>query len=492
MGKEVKLKINDKEFTVPAEWTVIRACHENGIDVPHYCYHKDLTIAGNCRICMVAVKGAPRPVVACAQPVAEGMEVQTGGKDVEEARKSVMEFLLINHPLDCPECDQAGECKLQDYSYEYGRDHGRFHEEKVVKSKTTMGPHVKYWGSRCIVCTRCVRFTEEVSGGGELGVIYRGDKSEIALFPGKVLDNPLSMNTVDICPVGALVSSDFLFQSRVWHLHSRPSVCADCSVGCNTRVDMNAKGEIKRITPRRNDQVNKEWMCDYGRLSFPYVYENRLMKTLVDGKEATYKEARKAALALLRKPGAAVLASAWNTNEAFAAMKDFLGAHLPDVKIHGYANPGRADEVFPGFTISGDKNPNRAGMREILGFDADESLKALAASKGAISALLLVNNVPGYVPTAEMKAVLDRTENVIVMDFANGELLRYGNVAVALPTLTTYEKSGTLVNRQGIHQKFMPVMEPVNFGRHEVEMFHDFARDLKAAVSAAPAAKVKA
>jgi NADH-quinone oxidoreductase subunit G len=481
--KEVKIKIDDKELTVPANWTVIRAAHENGIDVPHYCYHKDLTIAGNCRICMVGLKGAPRPVVACAQPVAEGMEVTTKGKDVEEARKSVMEFLLINHPLDCPECDQAGECKLQDYSYEYGRDHGRFHEEKVVKSKATMGPHVKYWGSRCIVCTRCVRFEEEVSGQGTLGVIYRGDRSEISLFPGKTLDNPLSLNTVDICPVGALVSSDFLFQTRVWNLHSRPSLCADCAVGCNTRVDLNAKEQIKRIVPRRNDQVNKEWMCDYGRLSFPYVHENRLMKPLVDGKDAPYKEARQAAAALLGKGRVVFLISAWNSNEAFEALRH-LAAAVPGSEVAGYANPGRADEVFPGFTISGDKNPNRKGMQEVLGIDADASLKELASDKGKIATLVLVHNIPGYQPTAEMKAVLDRSENVVLLDLAKSDLLKYGNVAVALPTLTTFEKSGTFVNKDGVRQKFLPVIEPVNFGRHEVEIFNDLARELQHAAVA--------
>jgi NADH-quinone oxidoreductase subunit G len=494
--KDVKIKIDDKEYTVPSNWTVIKACQENGIDVPHYCYHPDLSIAGNCRICMVGVKGMPRPVVACAQPIAENMEVTTKGKDVEDARKAVMEFMLINHPLDCPECDQAGECKLQDYSYTYGRDHGRFHEEKVVKSKATMGPHVKYWGSRCIVCTRCVRFEDEVSGQGNLGVIYRGDRSEIALFPGKTLDNPLSLNTVDICPVGALVSSDFLYQTRVWNLHSRPSMCADCAVGCNTRVDMDAKGNIKRIVPRRNDKVNKAWMCDYGRLSFPYVKENRLMKPLVDGKEVPYKDARKAAAELLKKKNVVVLVSAWNSNEAFAAVKAFVEKHLPGAGIAGYANTGRADEVFPGFTISGDKNPNRKGMQEILGIDADASLKELAADKERIGALVLMHNIPGYEPTAELKAVLDRTESVILMDIAKSGLLKYGNVSVAFPTLTSFEKSGTFVNKDGIHQKFLPVMEPVNFGRNEVEMFkdleHEFQAHGAAAAGAAGAVKAKA
>ncbi len=480
MTKEVKIKIDEKEFTVPSNWTVIKACHENGVDVPHYCYHPDLSIAGNCRICMVGVKGAPRPVVACAQPIADGMEVTTKGKDVEEARKSVMEFMLINHPLDCPECDQSGECRLQDYSYEYGQDHGRFHEEKVTKSKATMGPHVKYWGSRCIVCTRCVRFTDEVSGTKELGVIYRGDRSEIALFPGETLDNPLSLNTVDICPVGALVSSDFLFQSRVWNLHSAPSVCADCSVGCNTRVDMDAKSTIKRINPRRNDEVNKEWLCDYGRLSFPYVQENRLMKPMVDGKDAMYKDAKKNAAALLHKPGAVILVSAWNTNETFTAIKEIIAKNFPQVKIAGYANSGRADEVFPGFTIKGDKNPNRAGLKEILGIDADASLAELAADKNPISSLLLIHNIANYTVTPTLQAVLDRTENVILMDFAKSDLLKYGNVSIALPTLTSFEKSGTFVNFNGIHQTFAPVMEPVNFGRSEVEMLQDLAKESQA------------
>ncbi|MEO7426491.1 MAG: 2Fe-2S iron-sulfur cluster-binding protein [Fibrobacteria bacterium] len=490
--KEVKIKIDDKEVTVPSNWTVIKACHENGIEVPHYCYHPDLSIAGNCRICMVGVKGAPRPVVACAQPITENMEVTTKGKDIEEARKSVMEFMLINHPLDCPECDQAGECRLQDYSYDYGRDHGRFHEEKVVKSKATMGPHVKYWGSRCIVCTRCVRFTDEVSGTGDLGVIYRGDRSEIALFPGKTMDNPLSMNTVDICPVGALVSSDFLYQTRVWNLKSADSMCSDCAVGCNTRVDFDAKGTIKRIVPRRNDKVNKEWMCDYGRLSFPYAQENRLMKPLVDGRDAPYKDARKAALELLAKKSVVILVSAWNTNEAFAAVKEFAEMHLPGAGIAGYANPGRADEKFPGFTISGDKNPNRKGMQEILGIDAEVSLKELAADTARIGTLVMVHNIPGYAMTPELKAVLDRTESVILLDHAKSDLLKYGNVAVALPTLTTFEKAGTFVNKDGIAQVFQPAMEPANFGRSEAEMFQDFARELSAAAAVTGAvAKVK-
>jgi NADH-quinone oxidoreductase subunit G len=487
--KTVNLKIDGRDLTVPADWTVIRAAHANDIDIPNYCYHQDLSIAGNCRICMVNVKGMPRPVVGCATPVAEGMEVSTMAPDAVEARKGVMEFLLINHPLDCPECDQSGECKLQDYSVEHGRDHGRFTEEKVRKSKATMGPHVKYWGSRCIVCTRCVRFTDEISGTGELGVIYRGDRSEIATFPGRVLDNPLSLNTVDVCPVGALVSSDFLFQSRVWNLHSNPSVCGDCAIGCNTRVDLDGKDQIKRIKPRRNDAVNKEWMCDSGRLSFGYAHADRLHKPKVHGKDATWREARRAALDLLTgsNPGAktAVLVSAWNTVEAMEAVKSFVTTTIPAARIAAYGNPVQKDQVFPGFTISGDKNPNRAGLKQVFGIDDPaQSLKALAAETAPIGTLLLVHNIPGFVITPEFRAVLDRAENVILLDFATGDLLRYGNVAVALPTLTSFEKAGTFVNRDGLAQAFEAVMQPVTYGLAETEIIAALMADSRMAVQA--------
>ena len=304
------------------------------------------------------------------------------------------------------------------------------------------------------------------------------------------------MNTVDICPVGALVSSDFLYQARVWHLHSRPSICADCSVGCNTRVDMDAKGRSSASSPRRNDQVNKEWMCDYGRLSFPYVHENRLMKPMVDGKDAAYKDARKAAAALLgaehRGPGQRL--------EHQRDLRRRQGVRrsriLPGAGIAGYANPGRADEVFPGFTICGDKNPNRAGMQEILGIDADASLKELAADKAPIGTLLLVHNIPGYAGHAGIQGRAGPHRERGPDGSRQVGPARYGNVAVALPTLTTFEKSGTLVNKDGIAQKFLPVMEPANFGRNEAEMLHDLARDFNGRVRRAAgsngAAKVKA
>jgi hypothetical protein len=214
---------------------------------------------------------------------------------------------------------------------------------------------------------------------------------------------------------------------------------------------------------------------------------------MLDGKDAQWKDARKAAADLLKKPGAVILVSAWNSNETFAAVKEFVSANFPSARLHGYANPGRADEAFPGFTISGDKNPNRAGMKEILGIDPDASLRELAAGKEAIGTLLLIHNIANYTLAPELKAVLDRTESVVLMDFAKSDLLKYGNVAAALPTLTTFEKSGTFVNRTGVHQKFLPVMEPVSFGRGEAEMLQELARESKtqAAGQSSAASKVK-
>lgn len=466
----VNVKIDGRDLQVPAGTSVIKACHDNGIDVPHYCYHEDLSVAANCRICLVAVKGQPKLAVACGTPVAEGMEVATRSAEVDEARKGVMEFLLINHPLDCPECDQAGECRLQNYSYSYGRANGRFQELKVIKSKASLGPHVKYWGSRCIVCTRCVRFTNEVSGTEELGVIYRGDRSEIAVFPGKSLDNPLSMNTVDVCPVGALVSADFLYQARVWNLSRKDSICPDCSVGCNTQVDVDKKNTVKRITPRRNDQVNRSWMCDEGRLSFPYVYEKRLDKPQVEGQSSTWAQAFAAVQALL---GAgqriAVGVSAWNTTETMSEAQK-LSAKL-SAKLFGYAAPGRAEQVFPGFRISGDRNPNRAGLATLGVNDAEASVAAAASD--VIDTLVLVHNIPDPAAAAVVAPVVERARHVVLLHFAPTPWLSGAKAKVVLPTLTHFESQGHYVNGQGLSQAFESVVEPVTAGRSSHEILHD-------------------
>ena len=487
--KLLNIKLDGRELQVPAGTSVIKACHDNGIDVPHYCYHENLSVAANCRICLVAIKGQPKLAVACGTMVADGMEVTTQSKDVDEARKGVMEFLLINHPLDCPECDQAGECRLQNYSYTYGRDAGRFEEEKVVKSKATMGPHVKYWGSRCIVCTRCVRFTEEISGTQELGVIYRGDRSEIAVFPGSELDNPLSMNTVDVCPVGALVSANFLYQARVWDLKPKNSLCPDCAVGCNTRVDIDRKNVIKRIVPRKNDQVNKTWMCDEGRLSFPYVTKDRLVKPLIKGLGSTWAQAQAAVVAQIRKGGRVLIGvSAWNTVEAMQEAARL--AKLTGARIFGYGAPGRDDQVFPGFTISGDRNPNRSGLKSVLGIESAEASLAAAAAEPGADCLILMNNIPLSPPSAELQTLIAVAKSLVVLDFAETALTKQANVALA--TLCHHESSGTYINGKGIAQTFEPVLDPLTAGRLPHEILQDLIQTLSPPVAGKTGVKLGA
>jgi clan AA aspartic protease len=283
-----------KQF--PKGTRLIEACEQAGSYIPRYCYHKKLSSPGNCRMCLIEmgmpkmgpdrkpVLGAdgkpeinwmPRPQISCAQDVAEGMGVRTTSPLVEECRKGVMEFLLINHPLDCPICDQAGECRLQEFSVEYGNAESRFLENKVKKPKNVeLGPRVTLDDERCILCSRCIRFCQEVAKDDVLGFIDRGSHSVLTAHPGRKLENNYSLNTVDICPVGALTSSDFRFKMRVWFLKETKSFCTSCATGCNTVIGAR-EGVIYRQTPRENDAVNSTWMCDYGRLNFDYLHSDK-------------------------------------------------------------------------------------------------------------------------------------------------------------------------------------------------------------------------
>ena len=266
------LTIDGRDVEFEPGMTIIRAAERAGIVIPHYCWHAGLSVAGNCRMCLVEIEKMPKLAIACSTSAAEGMVVRTANERVKEARDAIMEFLLINHPLDCPICDQAGECRLQQYSFRYGPGGSRFLEEKVHKPKNVdIGRHIVFDAERCIVCTRCVRFCSEVSRTNELTVSYRGDHVTIETYPGMRLDNPYSGNTVDICPVGALTLKEFRFKQRVWFLKEIRSICPGCARGCNV-LDGVSGGKLLRMTPRTNPEVNRWWMCDEGRLSYEKLY----------------------------------------------------------------------------------------------------------------------------------------------------------------------------------------------------------------------------
>jgi NADH-quinone oxidoreductase subunit G len=289
----VTLTIDGKTAQVAKGTNVIEAAKTIGVDIPHYCYHPHLSIAGNCRMCQVSVKGQPKMTIACNTPVAEGMEVATHhtSKDVADAQAATLEFILINHPLDCTVCDQAGHCKLQDYHFEYNARPSRFLEEKVHKVKALpLGPTVMLDGERCIMCTRCVRFCDEITKTSELGMLNRGDQSVIAVSPGRELNNPLSGSVVDLCPVGALTHREWRFNTRIWFTKQTDSICAGCSTGCNVKV-AERDGKVVLVKARRNDAVNKEWLCDEGRYGFerflPAERLSRPLRNTPQGEQAT-------------------------------------------------------------------------------------------------------------------------------------------------------------------------------------------------------------
>ena len=271
----LKLKVNDKEIEVEEGLTVLQACEQAGYEIPRFCYHEKLSIAGNCRMCLVEIEKSPKPVASCAMPATDGMNIKTNTVMVEKARKGVMEFLLVNHPLDCPVCDQGGECDLQDQSMFYGVDKSRYRENKRQVPEKYMGPLIKTQMTRCIHCTRCIRFATEVAGVPELGAIGRGENMQITTYLEKAMESELSANVIDLCPVGALTSKPYVFEARPWELKKTESIDVMDAVGSNIRVDTYG-WEVKRILPRINEDINEEWISDKTRYACDGLKNQRL------------------------------------------------------------------------------------------------------------------------------------------------------------------------------------------------------------------------
>ncbi len=408
MENKVTLTINGRTLETEAGSTVLRTALANGIHIPHYCWHPGLSVAGNCRMCLVEIEGIPKLQTACSTAVRDGMVVRSDTDRVKTAVRHVLEFLLINHPVDCPVCDQAGECGLQEYYMMVGRYDSRFAENKVTKHKkaTPIGPWVMLDQERCILCSRCVRFTREISKSHEMAIFQRGDHCEIDVFPGQQLDNPYSANVIDVCPVGALTCRDFRYQCRVWYLKRTPSVCPGCSRGCSIEIHHSPirpqKGKGRRVfrfKPRYNPEVNHWWLCDAGRYGYKAIDEGRLRACAVaenGGRREVYNsEAVTALREALRGAEArrtAYLVSPDSTNEElFAARKLFrdtlnIRCWLPDIGVR----TGNEDD----FLIRQDKHPNTRGAMAIFGLsEADLMPAAEIASRATAEqiSLLLVN-----------------------------------------------------------------------------------------------------
>ena len=456
-----KLTIDGQEFEAAPGTTVLQAALSRGREIPHYCYHAGLSIAGNCRMCLVEVEKAPKLVIACSTQVADGMVVHTKSDKVKQAQASVMEFLLINHPLDCPICDQAGECRLQEYAVAYGTGRSRSEDPKVLFSKAIdIGAHVLLDQERCIQCSRCTRFCDEVTGTGELAFFDRGERTMIGIYPGKRLDNPYSGNVVDLCPVGALTLKEFRFETRVWYLKNTPTVCAGCARGCNVMVAVGRQQElmatsgqlddrIKRIVPRVNEEVNGHWICDEGRLSYErQLATERLFASRTAGGELTWDEAVRAAATALKPAAAAGRAGALFSprlaNETiFAWLKLFqaLGRVTTGVVR---LSAGADDRLL----LRADKGANSRGATWLCGAHATVEGVVERVRAGEIDTLVVLGDPLDAAdePTLD-PALAERLKHLIYVGPFLGSAAR--QASLALPAAAWAEEEGSLVNFEG-------------------------------------------
>jgi len=488
-----KVVIDGEEIEVKAGTTILQAALARGREIPHYCYHDGLSIAGNCRMCLVEVEKQPKLVIGCYTPVADGMIVRTASDKVKQARSAMMEFFLINHPLDCPICDQAGECRLQEYAVDHGTGKSRYTEPKLALSKAVdIGRHVMLDQERCIQCSRCIRFCDEITKTGELGFFERGERSQIGIFPGKRLDNAYSGNVVDLCPVGALTLKDFRFKTRVWYLKNTPTICAGCSRGCNVVVSvgqqqtmMTTSGQIddrvKRIVPRVNEEVNGHWICDEGRMSYQTEQEAvRLESAKVAGSPAAYDAAIAAAARALSTAAKAgklgLIASPRTLSEDLFAWAS-LAAALGGAKSAVHAIARGADDAL---LVRADKGANARGASAIVGSGTREADVLASAATGAITTLLVLGDTLDPDDTTVLPAeAKGKVEVVFVGPFVTAIAEA---AAVAIPSASWSEADGTYVNFEGRAQRVRRCHLPLHEARPGWRIAADVAQQAGAAV----------
>jgi NADH-quinone oxidoreductase subunit G len=496
-----KLTIDGIEIATPGPMTILEAARLGGIAIPHYCYHPGLAVVGQCRMCQVEVEKMPKLVTACNTTAAEGMVVSTGSPRVVKARRAVLEFYLLNHPLDCPICDRGGECPLQDYTLQYGPGESRSAEPKLQRAKhKVLGPHVVFDAERCILCTRCIRFCQEIPKTGELGVFARGDRSEINLFPGKSLENAYSGNVIDLCPVGALTSREYRFQSRPWDLvRHTESVCPLCSAGCNVILDVRHRQqgeEILRIRPRENGAVNRWWMCDEGRFGFGAHHDPARLRVGLGREGAEQAEAEPGALLdraagdlrriLEASGGQAVgcIVSARHTTEELFLVRRFCAELLHTPHLDHRVRPVQretADASEDGILRRTDKRANGRGARELAILPGRDGLDTrgmlTAAREGRLRALLVLDeDLVRELPDQPVREALERLELLLVTALFRNETTGFAHAV--LPALDFAEKAGSFTNHQGRIQKIQPALAPLGACRSLPELLRGLAERL--------------
>jgi NADH-quinone oxidoreductase subunit G len=509
MADLVNITIDGKKYQAPKGANLLRTClsvgegadgsypdqNEGGEHyVPHFCYHPGLTVSGNCRMCFVKtrqmVKRGDQMVpmemmtTSCTNVVAEGLEVFTKSPDVKKVQAGIMDLELINHPLDCPECDKAGECALQDFAFDHGHAASKFDFEKVGDHIKPLGDKITIWGTRCIQCSRCIRVADEISGTSELCFVNRGDHTVIDIFPGKPIDNMLAINTVEVCPVGALKNRDFLYTARVWNLDEMSGTCGLCAKGCSMRVDA-LKGEVTRVMSRENPNVNDFWLCDRGRLDFKWINSPRRIDLphTKEGAVSWQKGYELAAAGL--KAAAASPSQAWAvahasmTNEELFLFKK-LTQRLGITQIAVMAEPDVPALDFPGFKAPADGNANRHGVEIVLGIrDCDTSIKrfAEACEKGQVEHAFVWAGLPHGTPAEVTRALgTEKIRNIVAVDFQRSLLTELANVT--LPTTTYVETAGTWVNHDMHLQAFRAALRFPRAGRIGTELLQELLYSL--------------
>jgi len=463
-----KITIDGETIEVAEGEMLLPAALEHGVHIPHYCWHPKLSVDGSCRMCQVDIEGAPKLSIACNTPVRDGMVVHTKSEKVEAARKGVMELLLVNHPLDCPICDKAGECLLQDYSYSYGSNESQSSEtRRKLEKRKDIGPRIFLDQERCILCRRCVRFCREITGTSELSVFNLGHTSVLDVLDDQPLANDYSVNVADICPVGALTSKDFHHKLRVWFLKKTPSVCPKCANGCNVTVQ-HYRDRVWRVMPRRNDAVNDTWMCDHGREGYDYLSAaDRLRQPLVRRgaalAEAGWDEAFDTAATRLREiarghgPAAiGAIASAHLANEENYRFAQILTAVGTD-RVGLPVPMGPSDDLL----IKAEKAPNARGARDLgLAANGGDGARDLlsAAAAGELKALYVCGSDILRLEDADLiDRALAKLELLIVQDLTLSPLGERAHVV--LPSLSFVEKEGTFTNHAGRVQRFHKAWE---------------------------------
>lgn len=504
--------VNDVEVEVGPKDNVIQAARRAGVEIPHYCWHHELTVVASCRMCLVevgerkddgSVVMGPKLVPACQTPVKDNTVIKTNTAKVQQSQQMTLEFLLLNHPLDCSICDQAGECYLQDYTYKYGKAQSRLDEPKVQRmDKYHIGEQIALFTDRCVMCTRCVRFTREISGTAELQVVSRGSIEEIDVFPDQPCNNKLAGNVVDLCPVGALCSKDFLYKKRVWWLKSQDSVCANCSTGCSISADQN-ENKVYRLRPRENPKAQGSFMCDEGRFGFKYIHDdNRLTRPTISDKvkalvpelvgtngsangkstqdlsyadpwidvlNATRRVIAKAATKNA-KGFTAVLSAMMTVEEAYL-LASYLKSVNKDIRLAlGPVPDTGANDVYPKkpdgtavsddkarFVIQSEKAPNRKGVEAVLKHFEGKVIGFNEIAKlGSFETVYIVGGYPPGWVTDSVMNLAKSAELVIVQDILSSPLSERADIVLASGSYL--ERDGTFVNFKGLAQAIRPTV----------------------------------